>query len=155
MSDSATPWTVAYQAPPCMGFSRQEYWSALPFPSPGDLLHPGIEPGSPALQADALPSEPPGKKVQIKSTGAELLETWGGEGRGPWEEPRDQVSLQVTDLTLPLRAGAGLVRVGAVCVRETLRRALQLVWRQPGTGWGPGGHRFTAHCPPLSYSRAG
>ena len=56
----ATPWTVAYQAPPSMGFSWQEYWSGLPFPSPGDLPDPGIEPGSPALQADALPSEPPG-----------------------------------------------------------------------------------------------
>ena len=44
-----------------MGFSRQKYWSRLPFPSPGDLPHPGIEPRSPALQADALPSEPPGK----------------------------------------------------------------------------------------------
>ena len=53
-----TPWTVAHQAPP-MGFFMQEYWSGLPFPSPGDLPNPGIEPGSPALQADALPSEPP------------------------------------------------------------------------------------------------
>ena len=61
-----TPWTVAYQAPPSMGFSRQEYWSGLPFPSPGDLPHPGIEPGSPALRADALPSEPPGK-LSVKS----------------------------------------------------------------------------------------
>ena len=48
----ANPWTVAYQAPPSMGFSRQEYWSGLPFPSPGDLPHPGIEPGSPSFQAD-------------------------------------------------------------------------------------------------------
>ena len=48
----ATPWTRAYQAPPSMGFFRQEYWSGLPFPSPGDLLNPGIEPGSPALQTD-------------------------------------------------------------------------------------------------------
>ena len=56
-----TPWTVAYQASPSMGFSRQEYWSGLPFPSPVDLPDPGIKPGSPALQADALPSEPPGK----------------------------------------------------------------------------------------------
>ena len=46
---SATPWTVAHQAPPSMGFSRQEYWSGLPFPSPGDLPDAGIEPGSPAL----------------------------------------------------------------------------------------------------------
>ena len=45
-------WTVAHQAPPSMGFSRQEYWSGLPFPSPGDLPNPGIEPRSPALQAD-------------------------------------------------------------------------------------------------------
>ena len=57
----ATPWTVTYQAPLSIGFSRQEYWSGLPFPSPGDLPDPGIEPGSPALQADALTSELPGK----------------------------------------------------------------------------------------------
>ena len=57
----ATPWTVAYQAPPSMGFSRQEYWGRLPFPSPGDLPDPGIEPRSPAFQADTLTSEPPGK----------------------------------------------------------------------------------------------
>ena len=57
----ATPWTVSYKAPLSMEFSRQEYWSGLPFPSPGDLPDPGIEPRSPALQADALPSEPPGK----------------------------------------------------------------------------------------------
>ena len=56
-----TPWTVAYQAPLSMEFSRQEYWSGLPFPSPGDLPDPGIEPRSPALQADALLSELPGK----------------------------------------------------------------------------------------------
>ena len=57
----ATPWTVAYQAPPSMGFSRQEYWSGLPFPSPGDLPDPGIELGPPAFQADALTAEPPEK----------------------------------------------------------------------------------------------
>ena len=52
-----TSWTVACQAPLSMGFSRQEYWSGLPFPSPGDLPSPGIKPGSPALQADSLPTE--------------------------------------------------------------------------------------------------
>ena len=52
-----TPWTVGCQTPPSMGFSRQEYWSRLLFPSPGDLPDPGIKPGSPALQADYLPSE--------------------------------------------------------------------------------------------------
>ena len=61
-----TPWTVAFQAPLSMEFSRQEYRSGLPFPSPGDLSNPWIEPGSPTLQADSLPSEPPGKP---KNTG--------------------------------------------------------------------------------------
>ena len=59
---SETPWTLAYEASPSMGFSRQEYWSGLPFPSPGDLPDPGIEPRSPALQA-ALTSEPQGKPM--------------------------------------------------------------------------------------------
>ena len=69
MSDSATTWTVAYQAPPSMGFSRQEFWSGLPFPSPGDLPDPEIEPRSPALQADALLSEPPGKPCLVLAVG--------------------------------------------------------------------------------------
>ena len=62
-----TPWNVAYQAPLSMGFSRQEYWSGLPFPSSGDLPNPGIELWYPALQADALPSEPPGKMGRYES----------------------------------------------------------------------------------------
>ena len=53
-------WTVACEAPLSLEFSRQEYWGGLPFPSPGDLPDPGVETGSPALQADSLPSEPPG-----------------------------------------------------------------------------------------------
>ena len=57
-----TPWTVAYQGSPSMEFSRQEYWNGLPFPSPGDLSDLGIEPRSPALQADALLSEPLGRE---------------------------------------------------------------------------------------------
>ena len=57
------PWTLACQACPSMGFSRQQCWSGLPFPSPRDLPDPGIEPGSPALQADSLLSEPPGKHM--------------------------------------------------------------------------------------------
>ena len=57
---SATPWPVAFPSPLSMEFSRQEYWSGLPIPSPGDLPNPGIEPKSPTLQADSLPSEPPG-----------------------------------------------------------------------------------------------
>ena len=66
---SVTPGTVAYQAPPTMGFSRQEYWSGLLFPSSGDLPNPGIKPWSPALEADALTSErqegPFKSKVQV------------------------------------------------------------------------------------------
>ena len=63
-----TPWTEAHQAPPSMKFSRQEYWSGLPFPSPGNLPNLGIEPGSPALGADALLSEPPGKPGMLPET---------------------------------------------------------------------------------------
>ena len=59
-----TPWTVAHQASLSKGFSRQEYWGGLPFPSPWDLPDPGIESGSPALQPDSLPFEPPGKPSQ-------------------------------------------------------------------------------------------
>ena len=61
----ATPWTIAYEAPLSMGFFWQQYWSGLPFPSPGELPDPGIESGSPAFQADALPSEPLGKPLQM------------------------------------------------------------------------------------------
>ena len=60
-----TPWTVAYQAPPAIGFSRQEFWSGLPLPSPGDLPNPGIKPRSSALQANSLQSEPPGKPFTV------------------------------------------------------------------------------------------
>ena len=57
----ATPWTVAHQASLSMEFSRQEYWSGLPFPSPGDLPDPGMGPGSPTMQAVSLLSKTPGK----------------------------------------------------------------------------------------------
>ena len=69
----ATPWTVARQAPLFMGFPRQEYWSGLPFPPPGDLPDPGIIPLSPALHADSLPSKPPGKPNPIVSITIYLL----------------------------------------------------------------------------------
>ena len=61
-----TPWTVAHQAPPSMGFSRQEYWSGLPFPSPGNLPDPGIEPRSPTLQVDSLLPSHQGSPVECK-----------------------------------------------------------------------------------------
>ena len=68
-----TPWTVARQAPLSMRFSRQEKWSGVPFPSPGDLSNPGIKLRSPALQADSLPSEPPGKQGQMKRGWEEVM----------------------------------------------------------------------------------
>ena len=96
---SVTPWTVAHQAPPSMEFSRQEYWSGLSFPSPGDLPDPGIEPRSPELQADALPSEPPGKhqKSQMEFSRPESLSGWPfpslGDLPNPGIEPVTQDSL--------------------------------------------------------------
>ena len=76
VSDSlVTPWTVAHQAPLSMGFSRQEYWSGLTFSSPGDLPDLGIEPGSPALQEDSLPSEPPRRMDTCRRTLNPLLTT--------------------------------------------------------------------------------
>ena len=65
VSDSAIPWSVALQAPLSIEFSRQGYWGGLPFHSPGDLPNPGVESGSPALQADSLPSEPPAKSDSV------------------------------------------------------------------------------------------
>ena len=76
-----TPWTVAYQAPPSRGFSRQECWSGLPFPSPGDLPDPEIKHGSPTSQADTLPSEPPGKPCK-QEAGHKY------QGRGKCRRPR-------------------------------------------------------------------
>ena len=65
VSNSATPWTVAHQAPLSMRFSRQEYCNGLPCAFPGDLPDPGIKPGSPALHADSLLSELPGKLFKV------------------------------------------------------------------------------------------
>ena len=73
----ASPWTVTYQAPLSMGFYRQEYWSGLPFPSPGDLSNPGIEPWSPALQANVLPSEPSGKFcIKLHKINFSIFSAW-------------------------------------------------------------------------------
>ena len=64
----ATPWTAACQAPMSIGFFRQEYWNGLPFPSPADILNPGIEPLSPALQADSLATESPWKPKALENS---------------------------------------------------------------------------------------
>ena len=74
-----TPWTIARQAPLSMEFSRQEYWSGLPFLSPEDHPYPGIEPGSPSLQADYLPSEPPGEQRRLSAKELILSDCGVGE----------------------------------------------------------------------------
>ena len=88
-----TLWTIAYQAPLSMEFSRQEHWRGLPFSSPGNHPDPGIEPGSPALQGDSLPSEPPGKPYVFSSVRSlshvQLFAT-------PWTTAC-QASLSITD----------------------------------------------------------
>ena len=81
----ATPWTVARQAPPSMGLSRQEYWSGWPFPSPGHLPNPGIEPRSPALQADSLPTELWGKPLFWPGEFHGLYSPWGWKESGTTE----------------------------------------------------------------------
>ena len=87
VSDSATRWTAAHQAPPSLGFSRQEHCSGLPSPSPGDLPDPGIEPKSPALQADALPAEPAGTPSTTKGEGRQTKPPLGPD---PWAPPSPQ-----------------------------------------------------------------
>ena len=83
----ATPWTVAHEAPPSMGFSRQEYWSGLPFISPGDIPNPGIKPRSPALRVDALTSEPPGNSSSDNTEKWLIACAWsGGSGEERYKE---------------------------------------------------------------------
>ena len=81
MSDSAIPRTVVCQTPLSMGFSRQKYWSGLPFPSPGNVPNPGIKPRSPELQADALASETIGRGIKKKKAGTHMVpgfNLWSG-----------------------------------------------------------------------------
>ena len=102
----AIPWTVVYQASLSMGFTRHEYWRGLPLPSPGDLPDPGIEPMSPALEADALPSEPPGKpfmgKSRLNQDAAQMLSlewsTGQTESTGQPGDQQTQDHAQVGDL---------------------------------------------------------
>ena len=91
-----TPWTIAHQAALSMGFSRQEYWSGLPFPSAGDLPNPGIEAGrSPTLQADALPSEPPGNQLQYSCL-ENSMDKWSLVCCSPWG-CKELVTTECTD----------------------------------------------------------
>ena len=95
----STPWTVAYQARPPMGFSRQEYWNGLPFSSPGDLPDPGIEPRSPALRVGVLPSKPAGKSNKHSKT----------IKGGGWALPKSNIShsrSQKTSMTTHAQKGS-------------------------------------------------
>ena len=113
MSDSLlTPWTIAHQAPLSMGFPRQEYCSGLPFPPPGYPPGPGIEPGSPALQADSLPSEPPGMASKCLSTGI-LIEIGGGISR--------QVSHYIGKLSLVIPK---FTNFGVNCLKGTIKKGM-------------------------------
>ena len=145
-----TPWTAAHQTPLSMRFSRQGYWSGLPFPSPGDLPNPGIEPGSPALQADSLPTKLQGKPVYSSLTNS------FGEGNG--------TPLQYSCLENPMDGGAWWAEVHGVAKsrirlsdftftfhfhalkKEMATYSSVLAWRIPGMGepgWLPsmGSHR--------------
>ena len=113
-----TPWTVAYQAPLSMGFSRQEYWSGLPFPSPGDLPDPGIEPGTTALETDALLSEPSGKpKCPV---GPDRQEASNPEP----EEPRDKNRIR-SQLERDFDVGAEVYEVLASSEEVNVERELR------------------------------
>ena len=111
----ATPWTIAHQAPPSMEFSRQEYWSGLPFPSPGDLPDPGMEPGSPKLRADALSSEPLGNPIIKDNMSSNLTQLLtGNEARkmtSYWKEWQNQsTNYYLEEAVLQLRMSLSTLR---------------------------------------------
>ena len=130
-----TPWIVAYQAPPSMEFSRQAYWSGLPFPSPGDLPDPGIEPRYPALQADTLLPEKP--------------DCWGHINHRAWtlwpsKPPELFISpfMGLTEFSLPsdthsrppTQRAAGLIVFPCSCLEDRiakLRQASETVFKIP------------------------
>ena len=125
-----TPWTVAYQAP-SMRFSRQEYWSGLPFPSPEDLPNPGIEPGSPALQADALPWGPSGRFTRPLGTGA-------SRGTGEGEERRQAPPRWGP--SVPGGASGALSQDGRVHFQLADTPSLRTRPRSAAGPWECGGH---------------
>ena len=118
-----TPWTVAHQAPPSMEFSRQEYCSGLPFPPSGDLSDPAIEPGSPALQTDALLSEPPGTpwglavNVYKRRNGDSLLILWHIRHMPDGEEKGKEASSKPVWWERVAQCRPALAVCGAACDR--------------------------------------
>ena len=108
----ATPWTTARQVPLSMGFSRQGYWSGLLFPSPGDLPDPAIEPGSPASQADSLPSEPPGKVSPTLWVLIRVGQAWTEEPDRLQSVRSQRVAHNWSDLA---QHGTGSGKAAAIC----------------------------------------
>ena len=98
----ATPWTAAHQAPQSIEFSRQEYWSGLPFSSPGDLPNPGIEPRPPALQAEALLSEPLGKPIAYECWYSDFFPWITDVVNGFWSGESSPEYLQFSDFLAQL-----------------------------------------------------
>ena len=124
-----TSWTAAHQAPPSMGFSRQECWSGLPFPSPGDLPDPGIEPGSPALQADTLPSESPGKPPTI---------VWPQVNNREGTQPHPSTENWIKDLLSmapPIRTRPGFPLSQSLLSGNSHKPLILLHQRELRTGW--------------------
>ena len=147
MSDSfATSWTIAHQVPLSLGFSKQEYWSKLPLPSPGDLPDPGIEPKSPEFQADSFLPEPPGnghdQLLTTFSASFHSLEKWG---LGEVENSKLLVMACSLWWQAPIKEcpQGQLIRrkdVPSVFIleKEMATRSSILAWRIPGTE-EPGG----------------
>ena len=140
LSDSAILWTVACQVPLFMGISRQENWSGLPFPSPGDLPNPGIESVSPALQADILPSEPPGKFLRHQGMrGVQLCP--GLPPTPPSPAPHPQLPSQHSASAIPA-TGMGLLPASPLCPPIPLRTKVRLSGGLPDrTGEEGGGEK--------------
>ena len=140
-----TLWTVARQVPPSIGFSRQAYWSGLPFPPPGDLPDQGIEPRSPALQADALPSEPPVWQCRKHIRDAGSIP---GCGRCPWRRPWQPTPVFLLEHPPGFRRNSFEPDRGPGCT--TLRkpsdgRPTSQLWLR---GWAWPAHQVAGRTPP-------
>ena len=139
-TDAATPRTVAHQSPLFMESSRQESWSGFPFPSPGDLPNPGIKPGSPALRADSLPPEPPGKPLILRPWSLDRL-TWGDRAsserlRLPVLQPTEATGTESRSvLQLPHTSEAQASPAGRKAEQLSLHPQYCWVW-EPGVSVG-------------------
>ena len=140
----ATPWTVAHQVPLSMGFPRQEYWSGLPFPSPGDLPNPGIEPRSRALQVDSLPREVRGKSYSnIKKNQISNIPN-SSDGLGP-SFPMSELNRALAYVHSSLAQESSLcytliclcqADLGSVSMRDPLwETGVKASWRNGWEGW--------------------